>query len=231
MTGSPVAVVVDADLAELRKTEHALEGAGFVVIAVDSFAAAKALLVSVSPEIIIADIKLHAFNGLHLAAICSGWRPGTPFVTTHAVYDPVLESDAHRLGTAYVVKTETREELKETAVKLVLGMRGGTNGIRRWPRKQAPTQTRAAISASDAEVLDISYGGIRVRIDPPPAARNGEPPETFDILFPELELALRAARIWASHDARGDRWLCGADITANERAELDKWREFVDSVS
>ena len=115
MIASPVAIVVDADLAELRKTEQALEHAGFVVMGAGSFAQAKSLLVSITPEIVIADIKLEAFNGLHLAALCAVWRPATPFIATHNIYDTVLEADAKRLNASYVVKTPNREELTRTA--------------------------------------------------------------------------------------------------------------------
>jgi DNA-binding response OmpR family regulator len=232
MIASPVAIVVDADLAELRKTERALEQVGFVVMGAGSFAQAKSLLVSITPEIVIADIKLEAFNGLHLAALCAVWRPATPFIATHNVHDTVLEADAKRLGASYVVKTPTREELTRTAVELLTSHRQGHEAIRKSHRKLAPTPTIVQIAASNAEVVDVSYGGVRLKLQSPPASRPPDErvPESFDIVFPDQAFSLRAARIWAAHDSQTGGWLCGVDVSQSDSQQLQRWREFVDSV-
>ncbi len=232
MIASPVAIVVDADLAELRKTEQALEHVGFVVMSAGSFAQAKALLVSITPEIVIADIKLEAFNGLHLAALCAVWRPATPFIATHSVYDTVLEADAKRLSASYVVKTSTREELTRLAVELLTTTRRGHEVVRRSHRKLAPAPTVVQVAAANAEVVDVSYGGVRLKLQSPPTRQPEEKlPEAFDIVFPEQDFSLRAARIWAAHDSQTGGWLCGADVSRSEAHQLQRWREFVDSVS
>src|SRR5262245_44974142 len=174
MIASPVAIVVDADLAELRKTEQALEHVGFVVMGAGSFAQAKSLLVSITPEIVIADIKLEAFNGLHLAALCAVWRPATPFIATHNVHDSVLESDAKRLNASYVVKTSDRGELTRLAVELLNSHRHGHEAVRRSHRKQAPTSTVVQIAASSAEVVDVSYGGVRLKLQSAPSRSSDD---------------------------------------------------------
>jgi DNA-binding NtrC family response regulator len=232
MIASPVAIVVDADLAELRKTERALEQVGFVVMGAGSFAQAKSLLVSITPEIVIADIKLEAFNGLHLAALCAVWRPATPFIATHSVHDTVLEADARRLSASYVVKTPGREELTRTAVELLTSRRQGHEAVRRSHRKLAPTSTVVQIAASNAEVIDISYGGARLKLTSTPAVRPSDErvPESFDIVFPDQAFSLRAARIWAAHDSQSGGWLCGVDVSLSDSQQLQRWRDFVDSV-
>jgi DNA-binding response OmpR family regulator len=229
MIASPVAIVVDADLTELRRTEQSLEQVGFVVMGAGSFAQAKSLLVSITPEIVIADIKLEAFNGLHLAALCAVWRPATPFVATHNVYDPVLEADARRLNASYVVKTPGREDLTRTAVELLQSHRQGHEAIRRSHRKRAPTSTIVQIEASAAEVIDVSYGGVRLKLQTSRPA-DERVPESFDIVFPDQAFSLRAARVWAAHDSHTGGWLCGADISQSDSIQLQRWREFVDSV-
>jgi DNA-binding response OmpR family regulator len=230
MVASPVAFVVDADVAELRKTEHALEEAGFVVMTADSFAQAKALLASMTPEIVIADIKLQAYNGLHLAALCAVWRPGTPFIATHSTYDAVLDADAKRLSAAYVVKTSTREELAKTALTMLESRRHGGD-IRRSYRKPAPVPTVVQVAASSAEVVDVSYGGVQLKLPSPEAGPpKHDPPFAFDIVFPNLDISLHAARIWAMPDSDSGGWFCGADISGNDSHQLQRWRDFVDSV-
>lgn len=233
MSASPIAVVVDADQTELRKTERALEEAGFVVVALDSFAEAKAVLVAISPEIIIADIKLKAFNGLHLAALCAVARPGVPFVATHAVHDPVLEADAKQLGASYVLKTESRHELREAVAALVAAQRRETpDGVRRWPRKVVATPTVATVEAAPARVVDVSYGGVCLKLPTPAGPRQQQkPPEEFDIVFPALQLALKVSRVWMAPDSAQDGWLCGVDVSQNRGDALDRWRSYVDSVN
>ena len=230
MIASPVAIVVDADLAELRRTEHSLEQVGFVVMGAGSFAQAKALLVSITPEVVIADIKLEAFNGLHLAALCAVWRPATPFIATHNVYDPVLEADARRLNASYVVKTPGREDLTRTAVELLQSHRQGHDAVRRSHRKLAPTSTVVQIDASAAEVIDVSYGGVRLKLQSASRPSDERVPESFDIVFPDQAFSLRAARVWAAHDSQTGGWLCGADVSQSDSQHLQRWREFVDSV-
>lgn len=231
MIASPVAIVVDADLAELRRTEHSLEQVGFVVMGAGSFAQAKALLVSITPEVVIADIKLEAFNGLHLAALCAVWRPATPFIATHNVYDPVLEADARRLNASYVVKTPGREDLTRTAVELLQSHRQGHDAVRRSHRKLAPTSTVVQIDTSAAEVIDVSYGGVRLKLQSASRPSDERVPESFDIVFPDQAFSLRAARIWAAHDSQTGGWLCGADVSQSDSQQLERWREFVDSVA
>ncbi len=230
MIPSPVAVLVDADVAELRRSEQMLEQAGFVVMSADSFAQAKALLASMTPEIVIADIKLRAYNGLHLAALCAVWRPGTPFIATHNTYDVVLDADAKRLSAAYVVKTPSREQLTKAALKMLESRRHGGD-IRRSYRKPVPVPTVVQVAAASAEVVDVSYGGVQLKM---PSVSAGppkdDPPFDFDIVFPNLEISLHAARVWAMPDTDTGGWLCGADISGNDSHDLLRWREFVDSV-
>ena len=233
MSASPIAVVVDADHVELRKTERLLEEAGFVVIALDSFAEAKAVLIAIAPELIVADIKLKAFNGLHLAALAAVTRPGVPFLTTHDIHDAVLEADAVRLGAAYVLKTDARTEIREAVAQVVAARRGeGADGIRRWPRKVVAHPTVAQVAASEAHLLDVSYGGVRLMVRPPAGRRpEQQPPAAFEVVIPGLQLALQVSRVWLAADSSEDGWVCGGDLSQNGGDTLDRWRDFVDSVN
>jgi DNA-binding response OmpR family regulator len=232
MTELPTAIVVDADVAELRRTTQALEEAGFIVMTANSFPKAKALLESVTPEIVIAEIKLEAFNGLHLAALCAASRPGTPFVITHHVYDAVFDADAQRLGAAFIVKTATREELTRAAGSLFESRRHGLDLVRRSYRKPAPVQTVVQVAASRAEVVDVSYGGVRLKVPVRDRARaENELPSRFVVEFPNLDLSLLASRVWWTPDQDTGRWLCGADVSRSDSDQLERWREFVDSLA
>jgi hypothetical protein len=143
----------------------------------------------------------------------------------------VLEADAKRLNASYVVKTPNREELTRTAVELLNSHHHGHEAVRRSHRKLAPTPTVVQIAASNAEVVDVSYEGMRLKLQSA-AARpaDGRVPESFDIVFPDQDFSLRAARIWAAHDSQTGGWLCGADVSQSDSHQLQRWREFVDSV-
>jgi FixJ family two-component response regulator len=231
MIESPIAVIVDADLAELRRTEHVLRGTCSVVKGVGSFPLAKALLGSISPDIVIADVRLEAYNGLHLAAICAIRRPGTPFIVTHSVHDVGLAAEARRLGAAFVVKTSGRDELMRTVFTLLDSSSIRSEGIRRSHRKRVPVPTAAKVASSEAEIVDVSYGGLRLRVPSPARLAEGQPPVAFDITLPQLELSLRASRVWAAEDAHTGGWSCGADVSQSGSTELHRWRDFVDSMN
>jgi DNA-binding response OmpR family regulator len=231
MTTLPVAIVVDADQGELRITEKLMSEAGFSVTAVDTFNDAKALIASVSPEVIVADVKLRAYNGLHLAALCATQRPSVVFITTHEVYDRVLEADARRLGALYVLKTKNRDELKKTVLQILAGRKSEADAIRKWPRKMVAHAAVATVAADDTEVVDVSYGGARLKLRSRNSRRTSEQlPETFDLVFPDLALALHVARVWSAPDPGASDWVCGVDISENDVDDLERWRVFVDSV-
>lgn len=231
MTGPPIAIVVDTDDSARLRTQRIFESAAFIVIGAASFPDGKALLSSMSPDIVIADIRLKAFNGLHLAALCAIWRPGTPFIVTHDRYDAVLEADAGRLNALFVLKTLGADGLTEAAFRLLNTRVHGGSGVRRSYRKPAPVETLARVSASKAELVDVSYGGAKLKLQSLPTAppKDG-PPESFEVVFPELDVLLHAARIWASPDNAAGGWLCGVDVSGSESQQLQRWRDFVDDV-
>ena len=65
---APLIVLVNVDRKALQQTEALLSEAGYLVAAVASFDEATKLLDSVSPDLLVADVRLHerASNGLEL---------------------------------------------------------------------------------------------------------------------------------------------------------------------
>jgi len=74
---------------------------------------------------------------------------------------------------------------------------------------------------------------VRLKLQSASASRapDGRVPESFDIVFPDQSFSLRAARIWAAHDSQSGGWLCGVDVSQSDSQQLQRWREFVDSVA
>src|SRR5438128_2275133 len=85
-------LLVNADHMALWRIEAQLSAEGYVVMAVPSFDAAKGVLSSVGADLVVADVRLAAYNGLHLAARSQVEAPNRPVIITHVSYDPVLET-------------------------------------------------------------------------------------------------------------------------------------------
>ena len=101
MTGSILVVSTYVD--ELANVAQILRHAGYRVVTATSFAAADRFIRSDSVGLLIADIRLGSFNGLHLALHCSSHHPKIPAIVTNAYADQVLEAEATRLNAPYLV--------------------------------------------------------------------------------------------------------------------------------
>jgi len=87
-----------------------LVGAGFDCEAALSFEAAREAMRTSPPDVLVADIRLAAYNGLQL--VLSRPRRTTTIVMS-AFSDPVLQSEAVRMGASFIPKpVETRQLLE-----------------------------------------------------------------------------------------------------------------------
>lgn len=97
-------LVVSPDRIALNGTLRVLNGAGFDAVGASTFEEASRTITDVTPDLLIADERLGAFNGLHLVlrgrAVSADMRA---IVTTHDA-NPMLESDARHLNAVCVVK-------------------------------------------------------------------------------------------------------------------------------
>jgi DNA-binding NtrC family response regulator len=100
----PKVLVVDVDVLAVHALAVALREAGYFALEATSFAEAKGLLVSETPEILVADVRLGQFNGLQLLMRAREERPETKVVITCAFHDVVLEAETHRFGGVFLLK-------------------------------------------------------------------------------------------------------------------------------
>jgi DNA-binding NtrC family response regulator len=96
-------VLVHTDPDVLHRAEALLYDAGYAVVSASSFHAARKAIDSVDPDLLIADVRLDDFNGLHLAILSRLERPLTPVIITHTCPDSMLENEARRCEAAFVV--------------------------------------------------------------------------------------------------------------------------------
>ena len=179
-TGEALALtvlVVDHDPDELAVTKNVLTRAGYDVRGASTFEEARQLMTSEPPDVLIADVRLGAFNGLHLLIVSRPNHPEMAAVITHAFPDPVLEAEAKRLGAAYLVKPIRLPILLSTISEVLLRSAPRPSGrARRWPRKPLVGGLTARVAQAPATVLDVSYGGLQFEL---PRGPQGKVPPTF----------------------------------------------------
>src|SRR5438132_12244049 len=100
-------LLVDGDQPTLGLLERWLADAGYDVVACSRFEDAKTYLAGHAPDILLADIRLGAFNGLQLALLLKGEHPGSRAIVFSDYEDPVLQAEAGRCGARFVRKPDT----------------------------------------------------------------------------------------------------------------------------
>jgi CheY-like chemotaxis protein len=193
--------------------------AGFTTIHVQSFLAARAALDTDPPDVLVSEIKLGAYNGLHLA-IRLRTRGCQTKVALIGDADPVLETEAECAESAYLTLP-----VEESALLAAIGEpQPAFMPARRSPRKPVPL-LEALVDALPVRVVDVSYEGLRFSVLETEAAAL---PSAFDVAIPTHNVRCRAQRIWAASGPQGSS--CGATLLVTDPADAAAWRALVDSV-
>ncbi len=95
-------LLVVADHAHSVSLADLLRAANYKVTTASNFEAAKQQLAATPPAVLISDIRLGAFNGLHLVVLSQS--KAVRSVVMDTVLDVTLEIQATRLGATYLVK-------------------------------------------------------------------------------------------------------------------------------
>jgi DNA-binding response OmpR family regulator len=103
MSLNALVVTVTEDTRDERR--RLLERAGFTVFIAVDFHAGCELVRELRPDLLVADVRLMEFNGLHLAFRAGAESPGTRVLI---VGDPevVLEAEARAMGAWYMSSCE-----------------------------------------------------------------------------------------------------------------------------
>jgi DNA-binding response OmpR family regulator len=101
-------LVVDDDLGYLNVIKDLLEQGGHEVLLASTFEDGRRVLRDQPPDLLIADVRLGAFNGLQL--IVTG-DARIPTIVVSGFDDAVLQADARAFGADYLVKPVTAASL------------------------------------------------------------------------------------------------------------------------
>jgi hypothetical protein len=196
----------------------ALRGAGYELRIVADFAVAKSELAG-RPELLITEVKLGAYNGLHLAIRANSQK--TPAIVIGDA-DPVFEAEAQRQSAAYLITPIEPEVVVATARKLMVG----SQHTRRSPRKQVP-RLDVLVNDRPARLMDVSYEGIRLE------AQDAVPhdlPSMFELRLPDFNFACQVQRVWSAPvQDEGSGVYCGGAVSVDVETAV-AWRSLVDEL-
>jgi DNA-binding NtrC family response regulator len=152
------ALVVQPNLSELLFVLSTLSSIGFDVTVALSFQDAKRSLSASRPSLLLTDVRLHEYNGLHLIHRMQTLWKFVPAILTSVSNDVVLRDEAERLGATFVVLPITAGALMAAVYRTALG--GGREAIRRpYDRRQAERrQLSSPFSETDRRQRDRRRG-------------------------------------------------------------------------
>jgi len=213
-------LLVCTDPQQLSQYERAVAPIVDVVQVATTFPQAKTILRQKQPDVLITELRLNEFNGIHLAL----WsRVRLPHLRSVIIgnSDPSLEADARALGLAYLKENGAQAIVQATQEAFVTEV-----PQRRWPRKRLPVGLPAQVDGRSALVIEVGYGGFRVQTADPLGIRANA---KFALHIPEFDIRANATRVWAA--GRGESGhRCGASLAETDTLPGSRWRTFVDSL-
>ena len=202
----------------LSEYEKAILPIADVVQVATTFPQAKTILRQQPPDVLVTELRLNEFNGLHLAL----WsRVRAPHLRSVIIghLDPNLEADARAFGLVYLKENTPQALVRATEEAFVTEV-----PQRRWPRKRLAVALSAQVDGRPVLVTEVGYGGFRVQTGGPVniPVRN-----EFALHIPEFDIRADATRVWAAGES-GHR--CGASLAETHTRPGSQWRTFVDAL-
>jgi hypothetical protein len=213
---APRVLVVNADPLQLTEQVLAIAEGPFCVVGVDSYEVGRALLGRMAPDILVASVRLGRHNGLQLSLLASLER-GMKATIVVGDADPVLQSEATRMGAKYLVTPYSRGDLQGVIGRLA----AGAWSPRAWPRTPVTHGLRAEAGNIPVRITDISYGGFRLELPPEEALSR-----PFVLTMAHAGVAIAARPIWIRRTGRTIE--CGAALRGTDSPALERWRALVD---
>jgi DNA-binding response OmpR family regulator len=212
-------LVLDDDAYALDGITELLRGSGYEVTASSTYQAAKQLMGESTYDLLISDVRLRSFNGLHLVMQCRREFPEMALMIMTGYDESLMEIEAGRYRAEFIRKPINPSAFVEHVARAL----GGVRRQRRWPRKPVAGGFRVMAAGRPAAVLEVGYGGLRLEI---PAIATV--PETFCVEIAGIDLRLDVQPVWCHPSPTGDALVCGATLASDETAAARTWRTIVD---
>jgi hypothetical protein len=211
-------LLVCTDRRTSSEYEKAILPIADVVQVATTFPQAKIILRQEPPDVLITELRLNEFSGLHLAL----WsRVRAPHLRSVIIghLDPNLEADARALGLVYLKENTAQAIVQATQEALTTEV-----PQRRWPRKRLAVALSAQVDGRPVLVTEVGYGGFRVQTGGPVGVQLHS---EFALHIPEFDIRAEATRVWAAGES-GHR--CGASLAETHTRPGSRWRTFVDAL-
>lgn len=221
MSSSRRALIVSSEPGRRDELRRWVSTDGYATAAVDDFREARRELERAAPDLLVADLKLGAYNGLHLVI----WARGRALKTKAILIgeaDSVLQREAHREGATYLTPPLEAKPFLESVATLFASY----HPARRSQRKRVCLD--ATVDGVLASVVELSYEGLRLEL---PNAEGFTLPPFLTVKVPSCDTVWRVRRVWLGpppDDARG-ALMCGAALPTTDAAALAQWRRMVDA--
>src|SRR5687768_4191416 len=213
-------LIVDDDQPTRAGLAMLLAEAGYDAITASTVPTEIKLLADEQPDLLLVDIRLAEYNGLHLVAT----RPEPiPAIVLTGFADPAIEADARRLGAEFLLKPISPSVLTSLVRRVLSEGRVGS-AIRRWPRKAVMKEVRVDVDDAAARMLDVSYGGVCVEMR---RSAGAGPPGAFRMFLPHADMPVPVEVVW-SRRRDATTWLCGGMVAD---AVAASWRMVVDTIT
>jgi DNA-binding response OmpR family regulator len=215
----PTVLVVDADTEVLTTTVDLLRASHYEVIGVSSFEVATSVLATWSPDLLITDVRLGMFNGIHLVIRRHLRDRRAESIVIDTCYDAVLEADVRRAGAVYLVKPVDRGTLLKAVKDLVLGL---LYNRRQWPRTLPHGVAMISVDQHQARLVDVGYGGCQVVLAERPA-------HSAMLRIDAASIMVRGRVAWTATEP--DVVRCGLALTESDQNARSAWRQWVDRIN
>ena len=145
------AIVVEPALADIWFAVSGLADGGFHITVAESFVEAKTLIDKQPPAVLITEIRLREYNGLHLVLRGKAARPDMAAIVVTTVADPVLQAEAERMKATFILKPTTKQEFLAAVYRTLFRAARGSAPIRpRFERRIAERRVPSRVML-DAE--------------------------------------------------------------------------------
>lgn len=199
-----------------------LQAAGYVVEAVSGFVQGRQACERVPPDLLVADVKLEAYNGIHLAMWSRNRHPATQVLLIGDA-DLVLQHEAERERAKYLVQPVDERRF----LAAVAALREAPRQSRRSARRRVNVD--AVIEGVSVSVLDLSREGVCLVLHD---AESLALPPFFTLRVPSWDLSCRLQRIWMTRPKSAQHTLvCGACLAGLDSPAAVAWRSLVDRLS
>ena len=145
------ALVVEPHLPHLLFVLSSLSALGFDVTVAETFKDAKAVLAASRPALLLTDVRLREYNGLHLVLRGRSAWGDLPAIVTSRVDDPVLRAEAEQLHATFVTLPISEAEMMAAIQRTTLRPANESAGTIRPPFERRVTSRRVAAASDRTE--------------------------------------------------------------------------------